>query len=185
ARRGGGRGGILEQRMNHVPTRVTVDFGNSPLVHQHLSLLTRGEAPSVTPIRLKVTREARRTLRPFQEIGLRLAEDKTVRSDAWRAAQAVRMREQRPATADILERVEKRREALLRQHASSKRETRREIVRMRSDAAEDRCIIQAEAAGLFSKGDVHEFSNFLARERGKKQRDNDRDQPAAGGGGGA
>ena len=48
------------------------------------------------------------------------------------------MRDERPETADILERVDKRREDLLRQHATSKRETRREIVRMRSDAAEDR-----------------------------------------------
>ena len=56
---------------------------------------------------------------------------------------AVRIREQRPATADILERVEKRREDLLRQHAASRRETRREIVRMRSDAAEDRWVTRA------------------------------------------
>ena len=37
-----------------MPTRVTVDFGNSPLVRQHLMLLTRGEISSVSPIRLKV-----------------------------------------------------------------------------------------------------------------------------------
>lgn len=54
---------------------------------------------------------------------------------------AVRMRDQRPATEDILARVEQRREDLLRQHATSKRETRREIIRMRSDAAEDRRVI--------------------------------------------
>ena len=49
-------GGLLGHSLNHIPTKVTVDFGNSPLVHQHLRLLTRGEAPSVTPVRVKVSR---------------------------------------------------------------------------------------------------------------------------------
>lgn len=35
----------------------------------------------------QVTGEATRTLRPFQEAGLRLTNDRAVRSNAWRAAQ--------------------------------------------------------------------------------------------------
>lgn len=38
---------------------------------------------------MQVTGEATRTLRPFQEMGLRLANDRLLRSNTWRAAQVM------------------------------------------------------------------------------------------------
>ncbi|CAM9450500.1 unnamed protein product [Ectocarpus sp. 4 AP-2014] len=162
------RGGIPEHRLFYVASRSAIDFGNSPFVKHHLRVLTGGGKTSVAPIRLQVTGEATRTLRPFQEQSLRLANDRLLRSNTWRAAQAVRVRNERPATVDILARIDQRREKLMRQHVSSKRETRQEISRMRIDAAEDRSSIETEAADLLSKGDVHEFSNFLVKHQAKK-----------------
>ncbi|CAM9908056.1 unnamed protein product, partial [Scytosiphon promiscuus] len=168
------RNGIPDHRLNYVATRSAIEFGNSPLVQHHLEILTGSGKASVSPVRLQVTGEATRTLRPFQEVGLRLANDRQVRSNTWRAAQAVRVRNERPATADILATINQRRETLMRQHAASRRETRQEISRMRVDAAEDRSTIEVEATDLLSRGDVHEFSNFLVKHQAKHHRTGER-----------
>lgn len=62
------------------------------------------------------------------------------------------MSNERPATGDILARVDQRRENLMRQHASSRRQSRQEISRMRVDAAEDR--YGRHAGKTSSKSDV-------------------------------
>lgn len=73
---------------------------------------------------------------------------------------ALRVSNERPATADILARVDQRRESLLRQHASSRRETRQEISRMRVDAAEDRCVRTCRLREPLHR---KALSSFLAR----------------------
>lgn len=45
---------IPDHRLNYVPSRSVIEFGNSPLVTQHLKMLTSGGNPSVAPIRLQV-----------------------------------------------------------------------------------------------------------------------------------
>ncbi|CAM9544742.1 unnamed protein product [Ascophyllum nodosum] len=124
--------------LNRVSSRSTIEVGNSPLVEEYLKVLTGGEKAAIAPLRLQVTREATRTLRPFHDLVLRHSNDKAMKSNAWRAAQAVRRSSERPTIEDILARIDQRRDNLLQQHATSKREARKHMAQTRADAAEDR-----------------------------------------------
>lgn len=68
----------------HAPKRNA----SSTFSQEHASIYDR----VVNRSTVQVTGEATRTLRPFQEEGLRLANDRVVRSNAWRAAQVKRHR---------------------------------------------------------------------------------------------
>lgn len=47
---------LSDQRCKHVLSRMTVEFGNSPLVRQHLRLLSARGDPSIFPVRLQVNK---------------------------------------------------------------------------------------------------------------------------------
>ncbi|CAM9402652.1 unnamed protein product [Choristocarpus tenellus] len=81
--------GIAEstsETLSHLSTRRVVEFGNSPLVCQHLrDLRDRGHIMLAT--RLQVTGQATRSIRPFQDTIFDDPGDRSLRRNTQRAAQ--------------------------------------------------------------------------------------------------